>query len=113
MSFTLPIMVFNFGQLSIMSPFANIAVSWTIPLAMLTGFLSIIVYFVFPVLWYIIAYITWIFLKWDIMMVYFFGQLDWAILKFDFGVYKYHIQILYFALLIFCIVYFRKKEKSH
>jgi predicted membrane metal-binding protein len=35
MSFALPIILFNFGQLSIMSPFANIAVTWTIPLAML------------------------------------------------------------------------------
>jgi competence protein ComEC len=49
LAFTLPIMIFNFGQVSIMAPFANIAVAWTIPLAMLLGFLSIIVYFVYPI----------------------------------------------------------------
>jgi len=35
LSFTLPIMIFNFGQVSILAPIANIAVTWTIPLAML------------------------------------------------------------------------------
>ena len=35
MSFALPIIIFNFGQVSIMSPIANIAVTWTIPLAMI------------------------------------------------------------------------------
>jgi hypothetical protein len=35
MTFTLPIMVLNFGQLSIISPISNIAMTWTIPIAML------------------------------------------------------------------------------
>ena len=35
LTFALPIMIFNFGQLSLLSPFANIAVTWTIPIAML------------------------------------------------------------------------------
>jgi competence protein ComEC len=46
--FTLPIMIFNFGQVSILAPFANIAVTWTIPIAMLFGFISILVHFVSP-----------------------------------------------------------------
>jgi len=35
LSFALPIMMFQFGQISLLAPFANIAVTWTIPLAML------------------------------------------------------------------------------
>jgi len=35
LSFSLPIMIFQFGQVSLLAPFANIAVTWTIPLAML------------------------------------------------------------------------------
>jgi hypothetical protein len=41
-------MIFSFGQVSILAPFANIAVTWTIPLAMLFGFISVIVHFVYP-----------------------------------------------------------------
>ena len=34
LSFTLPIMVLNFGQFSIVAPITNVAVIWTIPIAM-------------------------------------------------------------------------------
>ena len=40
--FALPIMMFQFGQVSLFAPFANIAVTWTIPFAMLFGALSLI-----------------------------------------------------------------------
>ncbi len=108
--FTLPIMIFNFGQVSILAPFANIAVTWTIPIAMLLWFISIIVYIVYPVLWIWVWYITWIFLKWDILVVQFFWNIEWALLKIDFWVYKYHIEIIYFTVLVFLIIWFRKKE---
>jgi len=35
LTFTLPIIVFNFGQISLLAPIANMLVTWTIPLAML------------------------------------------------------------------------------
>ena len=112
LSFTLPIMIFNFGQVSIMAHFANIAVAWTIPLAMLLGFLSIIVYFVSPLFWTFVWYITWIFLKWDILIVHFFWKLDWSLIAINFWIYKNHAKILYFAILIFLILWFRKKEET-
>lgn len=112
MTTTLPIMIFNFGQLSILSPLANIAVTWTIPIAMIFGFLSIIVYFVYPFAWIIVWYITWIFLKWDIMVVHFFWKMDFAIIKFDFWIYKNYIELLYFMIILFLIIWFRKKEEK-
>ena len=110
LSFTLPIMIFNFWQVSIMAPIANVLVTWTIPIAMLLWFLSIIAYFIYPFLWYLIWYIAWIFLKWDIMIVHFFGQIDWNILKLNFGIFKNYFEVLYFVILVFSIVYFRKKS---
>jgi len=103
MTFALPIIMFNFGQLSIMSPFANIAVTWTIPLAMLWWFLSICVDFVCHDLSVWISYFTWILLAWDIKIVHLFGGLDWAIIKADLWIYKYSLEILYFIVLIFLI----------
>jgi competence protein ComEC len=110
MSFTLPIMILNFGQVSMLAPFSNIAVTWTIPLAMIFGFISIIVYFVYPIGWIIIWYITWIFLKWDIIVVHFFGKLEWSIIKLDFWIYKNYIEIIYFLVLLFLIIWFRKSD---
>ncbi len=110
MAFALPVMIFNFGQLSLLSPFANIAVTWTIPIAMLFWFLSLIVDFFSHTLWIWLSYFTWIFLAWDIKVVHFFGWLDWAIMKTDFWIYKHSLQILYFSLLIFVINYFQTDE---
>ncbi len=110
--FTLPIMVFSFGQVSILAPFSNIAVTWTIPLAMIFGFISVIVHFVYPLWWIIIGYITRIFLKWDILVVHFFWNLNWALIKLNPWIYKTHYEILYFIILIFIILWFNKKEKQ-
>ncbi len=108
--FTLPIIIFNFGQLSILSPIANLLVWWTIPFAMLFWFISIIVYYMSNILWIFIWYFAWIFLKWTILMVNFFGEKESFILKYNIWNYDYIIEIIYFLILIFLIIYFRKKE---
>ena len=106
LTFTLPIMLLNFGQVSIMVPLANVAVTWTIPIAMLLWFVSIIMYLINPVLWYFVWYFDWIFLKWDMLVVNFFWTKDYSILQYDFGIYKNYIEIIYFILIIFIILYF-------
>ena len=111
LSFTLPIIIFNFWQISVLSPIANMLVTRTIPLAMLFWFLSIIVYYLFPILWVIIWYLTWILLKWDIIIVHYFGQSNRAILEFEFWILKNYLEILYFIILIFFILYFWWKKK--
>lgn len=112
LTFTLPLMLFNFWQVSILSPFANISVTWTIPIAMLLGFISIIVYFVSPVLWEIIWFFTWLLLKFDMVMVDFFWNLEFSVFKYDFGIYKNEFLILYFIISVFILLYTRKKEEK-
>ncbi len=110
MSLTLPIIIFNFGQISLLSVLANIAVSWTIWIAMLFGFISIIFYLFSPILAYIVWFIAYIFLAWDIKMVNFFGSLDFFILKFNFWEEKYFLEILYYLIIFFILFYLNKKE---
>lgn len=110
--FSLPIIILNFGKLSILSPLANIGVAWTIPFAMIFGFLSIFVYYVYPIAWIIVWYITWILLKWNITIIHFFGGLEWNIINFDLWIYKYHLELLYFIILIFLLIIFREKNKK-
>jgi len=112
LSFTLPIMIFNFGQLSMLSPIANIAVTWTIPLAMLLWFLSVVWYMLAPVIWIFIWYFAWIFLKWDMLMVAFFGTQEYAIIRADFWVLANYFELLYFILLIFLILYFKAPKNT-
>lgn len=109
LSFSLPIMVFNFWQVSLLAPIANILVTWTIPIAMLLWFLSIIAYFITPLLWSFIWFFTWLLLKYDIEIVHLFWAFDFAIIKFDFWIYSNYLQVLYFIILIFLINYKKKK----
>ena len=108
---TLPIMIINFGQFSALAIISNILVTWTIPIAMLGGFLSIIVYYFFPILWEIFAYFTWLLLKWDITIVHFFGELKFSVIKLDLWEYKYFSLGLYTIILLFIIILLEKKKK--
>lgn len=110
--FTLPIMIFQFGQVSILAPFANIAVTWTIPLAMLLGFLSLLWYMIFPDLGFLIAFFDWILLRYDMMIVGFFGNIEWALVPFDFGVYAPYLQALVFVGCTFGVILYQQLRKE-
>lgn len=113
MSFSIPIMMFNFGQISLISPISNVAMAWTIPFAMFFGFISILVYPLSPAIWFILGYIDFLFLRYDMIIVDFFWNLDWALLHFDAWVYKNYFILLYFIVLWFIILYFKdEKEKQ-
>lgn len=110
LAFTLPIMIFNFWQLSILSPISNLLVIWTIPISMLLWFLSILLYLIYPMIWYVFWYFWWIFLKYDIMVVRFMWGLDFSILRFDFWIYKNYFMFLYFLIMFFLVIYFKKSD---
>ncbi len=113
LSFTLPVMIFNFWQISFLAPISNVLVTWTIPIAMFLWFLSILIYWFSAFLWGIIWYITWILLKYDITIVHIFWNMDFAILKFDFWIYSSYLEIFYFVVLIFAVMYFKKVEEEN
>lgn len=112
LSFSLPIMIFQFGQVSLLAPIANIAVTWTIPLAMLWWALTLIVDFISSSLWQIIWYWTWILLRYDIAMVELFWNIDGALLKLDFWPYSIYLQTLYFMMLTYILAMFHAKKKN-
>ncbi len=112
LSFSLPIMIFQFGQVSLLAPFANIAVTWTIPLAMIAWALTLIVDNISSTLWVGFWFVTWILLHYDIFMVRFFGNIDWALLKLDFWPYSIYLEILYFIVLSYIICIFWIKDKA-
>lgn len=105
---TLPVMLFNFWQVSIIAPISNILVIWTIPLSMFLWFLSIIFYQINSLIWISIWYITWVFLKWDILIVNYLWSSSFSNIKYDFWIYKYYYEIIYFIIIIFIILWFKK-----
>lgn len=69
MVFTLPILAINFGQISLVSPLANVAVVPLIPLVMLGGFLSMVVGLFSPYFAILIGFPTWLGLSYILHMV--------------------------------------------
>lgn len=112
LSFSLPIMMFQFGQISLLAPLANIAVTWTIPLAMLWWTLTLIVNYISPILGELIWYLTWILLRYDIAMVELFGNIDQALLRLDFWAYSNYLQVLYFMILTYTLAVFHSNKKN-
>lgn len=110
MVFTLPIMIFNFWQISLLAPISNIAIVWNIPLVMLIGFLSVIWYYFSSIIWIIIWFFAFILLKWDIVVIKFFWGLENFILKTDFWDYALYLELIYFIFLVFIIVQLNKKR---
>jgi hypothetical protein len=105
-------MLFNFWQVSILAPIANISVTWTIPIAMLLWFISLIVYIVSPILWEIFWYLAWVLLKYDMNMVHFFWNRDFAVFEYDFWEYRSYFLTLYFIVSIFFLLYFSGNKKE-
>lgn len=112
MSLTLPIMLFDFWQFSLLAPISNVLIAWTIPFAMLFWFLSIIFYFFVSLLWKIIWFLPFLLLKWDILVIDFFWNLDNFIIKSDFWNYTIYFKIIYFIIILFCIITLLQKSKK-
>ncbi|MDD3302603.1 MAG: ComEC/Rec2 family competence protein [Candidatus Gracilibacteria bacterium] len=111
MIFTLPITIFNFGQFVLLTPISNILVSWNISFIMLFGFLSILGYYIYPFLGIIIGFFSYIFLKFDLSVIHYFGKLHNFIIKTDFGEYSLYFEIIYFIILGYLIFILNNKKK--
>ncbi|MDD3303283.1 MAG: ComEC/Rec2 family competence protein, partial [Candidatus Gracilibacteria bacterium] len=110
MVLTLPITIFNFGQLVLLTPISNILISWNISFVMLFGFLSILGYFITPFFGIILGFFSYIFLKFDLSIIHYFGKLDNFIIKTDFGDYSLYFEIIYFIFLGFLIYILNNKK---
>lgn len=73
-----PVIIQNFHQLSYVSPFANLLVSWTIPFVMILGTLMIAVSLLSTILASVLAFFTSIMLTYFIYIVKFFASLPFA-----------------------------------
>ncbi len=67
--FTLPIILFNFHRLSIISPLANLALEWVIQPVMILGFITAIMGFFWLPLGMIPAWISWVPLTYFITLI--------------------------------------------
>lgn len=96
----LPLLIYLFGQISIISPVANIFILAVMPYSMLFGFLTGASGFLFEPLALIFGWISWILVTYQIKMVEFFAKLPIA----SFSAGK---AVLIFILIIYIAALFR------
>ncbi|MFA6492745.1 MAG: ComEC/Rec2 family competence protein [Patescibacteria group bacterium] len=77
----LPILIYYFGRVSLISPIVNILILWLIPTAMLFVFLIGISGFIWMNFGQIVGYAGWLFLKYIIVVVETFSKISWASLE--------------------------------
>jgi hypothetical protein len=65
-----------------------------------------------PFLGEVFGFITWILLKYDMLMVGFFGNIELALLRVDFGAYSLYFQSLYFVALAYALTLYHQRKKQ-
>ena len=75
---TLPLILFQFGRLSIVAVIVNVLILWIIPFIMMIGFGAVLASFLFLPIARIISWIAWIGLEYIIQIVTFFAGLPFA-----------------------------------
>ncbi len=108
---TLPLILYQFGRLSIVAPLVNILILWIIPFLMLFGFISIILGALFFPLGHLVAFIPDIGMKYVIIIVNFFGNQPWSAVEFNIPLWA---MIIIYAVMVKLIYnkHYEKKNKS-
>jgi competence protein ComEC len=105
--FVLPIILFNFGSLSLISPVANIFVLPLVPIAMFFGFLSVFFNFFFLGFSHFFAFFGYVVLNLIIFLIESFSSFEFASFSFEF---EWYFVFLYYFLLLF---FLRSSLKFH
>lgn len=77
---TLPIIVYNFGRFSIISPVVNLLILPAIPLSMLLGFIALCIGFFSQFLGQIFALLVWCSLSYIIFVIKVFSKIPFAVI---------------------------------
>jgi competence protein ComEC len=104
--FTLPLILFQFGTLSIVAPLVNVLILWIIPWLMLGGLVALAVGIFFLPLGRFIAGGVGVGMDYVLWVVSWFGSLSWSAASLRIPVY---LMALSYSLLIY-IVWRNKKN---
>ena len=67
--FTIPLILFTFGRISLISPITNLLIGWTIPVITVLGLCISLLGWIWLPLGQLLAWVTWVFLEWLIHVV--------------------------------------------
>jgi len=107
--FVLPIILINFGKLSLISPLANILILPIVPLTMLLGFIAVILKLLIPPLTVAFSWLVFLPLKYEVAVINFLASLKWSSVEIkNFG---WYFATVWYILLV-RIIFLLRKNKS-
>lgn len=106
--FTLPLLVYNFGYISLIAPITNLLIVPLIPLIMILGFLSGLAGLFWQSLGWVFSFPAWLFLTYLVKVADFFSQLSFSAVFFEIS--WVWLAVFYFFL-ISAAYWLNKKEK--
>jgi len=104
----LPILLFSFGKVSILSPIVNALVLWVIPPVMILGFVIAVLGLIYFPLAQIVSYFAYGFLFYFVEMVRFFGKIEWG--KISIENPSGFLALGYYLILIGLIIFFVNRK---
>ena len=104
----LPLLIINFGQLSLIAPMANLLILPFIPATMLLGFLGALGGLIFLPLGQVFGWIAWLFLSYEIKIIELLAKIPIAAISFK---WNWLGGGIYYAILIWLIWRFNSKQK--
>jgi len=107
--FVLPIILTDFQKLSVISPLANLLVLPIIPLTMLLGFVMVVLAFVFPPLATILAWLTFLPLKYEMSVIEWMANLKFA--SVEIANFSWGFVVIWYIILI-GLLYFSRRRHS-
>ncbi|OIO20556.1 MAG: hypothetical protein AUJ23_00105 [Candidatus Magasanikbacteria bacterium CG1_02_32_51] len=105
---TLPLILYQFNRLSIVAPIVNILILWILPWIMFGGFFVLVTSFVFLPLAKILSWLSFVMMKYIVVVVTFFANLSFATIDFRFSLW---VMFGSYLLLVYFVYQNLKKKK--
>ncbi|MCX6761943.1 MAG: ComEC/Rec2 family competence protein [Candidatus Moranbacteria bacterium] len=107
--FVLPIILFNFQALSLISPVTNILVLPILPFTMLIGFLAVAVSFIFQPLAVLFSWLAYLSLRYEIFVIHYFANLKFSALAVGLS---WQGMVIWYIILVGGVYYLKKKTNE-
>lgn len=104
----LPVLAYNFGRISLISPVANVLLLPLIPFTMLIGFIAGTIGFIWMPLAKLVGYLVWVLLQYEIWLMGLLAKIPSA--SIEIGRFGWWWVLVYYIVIIF--VYQKLKRKS-
>jgi len=106
----LPIILYNFGEISLISPLVNLFVLFPIPAAMLFGFLAALLGFISPLLALPISFVAWVILHYIVEVIRFASGFPIALITFSH--FPIQLVVAWFLLVAALAWYIKRQTKN-